>query len=90
MNTKQLEKFITSIFSCQQKSKKSFKRFLLRKKQSYKDERIGQGRENAKVFLIQNEKIREEMEGSIKEKLGFTSKKGKNKKTKKKKDITEE
>ncbi len=57
---------------------------------SYKDERIGQGRENAKVFLIQNEKIREEMEESIKEKLGFTSKKGKNKKTKKKKDITEE
>ncbi len=57
---------------------------------SYKDERIGQGRENAKVFLIQNEKIREEMEGSIKEKLGFTPKKEKNKKTKKKKDITEE
>ncbi len=54
---------------------------------SYKDERIGQGRENAKVFLIQNEKIREEIEGSIKEKLGFTPKKGK---TKKKKDITEE
>ncbi|MEE8324973.1 MAG: recombinase RecA [Candidatus Humimicrobiaceae bacterium] len=57
---------------------------------SYKDERIGQGRENAKVFLIQNEKIREEMEESIKEKLGFTPKKGKNKKIKKKKDITEE
>ncbi len=57
---------------------------------SYKDERIGQGRENAKVFLIQNEKIREEIEGSIKEKLGFTPKKGKNKKIKKKKDITEE
>ena len=53
---------------------------------SYKDERIGQGRENAKVFLIQNEKIREEIEGSIKEKLGFTQKKTKNKKTQKKKD----
>jgi len=53
---------------------------------SYKGERIGQGRENAKVFLIQNEKIREEIEGSIKEKLGFTQKKTKNKKTQKKKD----
>jgi recombination protein RecA len=56
---------------------------------SYKDERIGQGRENAKVFLIQNEKIREEIEGSIKEKLGFTQKKAKSKKTQKKKDIDE-
>jgi recombination protein RecA len=51
---------------------------------SYKGERIGQGRENAKVFLIQNETIREEIEGSIKEKLGFTKKKVKNKKTQKK------
>jgi len=57
---------------------------------SYKEERIGQGRENAKVFLIQNEKIREEIEGSIKEKLGFTQKKAKNKKTQKKKDAAEE
>lgn len=57
---------------------------------SYKGERIGQGRENAKVFLIQNEKIREEIEGSIKEKLGFTQKKAKNKKTKKMKDVAEE
>ena len=56
---------------------------------SYKDERIGQGRENAKVFLIQNEKIREEIEGSIKEKLGFGQKKAKNKKTPKKKDTDE-
>ena len=56
---------------------------------SYKDERIGQGRENAKVFLMQNEKIREEIEGSIKEKLGFTQKKGKSKKTQKKKDVDE-
>jgi recombination protein RecA len=54
---------------------------------SYKDERIGQGKENAKVFLMQNEKIREEIEGSIKEKLGFTQKKAKSKKTQKKKDI---
>ena len=57
---------------------------------SYKDERIGQGRENAKVFLIQNEKIREEIEGSIKEKLGFSQKKAKNKKSQKKKDAAEE
>ena len=57
---------------------------------SYKDERIGQGRENAKVFLIQNEKIREEIEGSIKEKLGFSQKKAKNKKSQKKKDTAEE
>lgn len=57
---------------------------------SYKGERIGQGRENAKVFLIQNEKIREEIEESIKEKLGFTQKKAKNKKTKKMKDVAEE
>ncbi len=53
---------------------------------SYKDERIGQGRENAKIFLMQNEKIREEIEGAIKEKLGFTQKKAKNKKTPKEKD----
>jgi recombination protein RecA len=57
---------------------------------SYKGERIGQGRENAKVFLIQNEIIREEIEESIKEKLGFTQKKAKNKKTKKMKDVAEE
>jgi len=53
---------------------------------SYKDERIGQGRENAKVFLMQNDKIREEIENSIKEKIGFTDKKEKNKKTQKSKD----
>ena len=56
---------------------------------SYKEERIGQGRENAKVFLMQNEKISEEIEGSIREKLGFTQKKAKNKKTQKKKDGAE-
>jgi hypothetical protein len=39
---------------------------------------------------MQNEKIREEIEVSIKEKLGFTQKKGKSKKTQKKKDIDEE
>ena len=56
---------------------------------SYKGERIGQGRENAKVFLMQNEKIREEIEMSIKKELGFTQKKGKNKKTQKKEDKDE-
>ena len=56
---------------------------------SYKDERIGQGRENAKVFLMQNEKIREEIEHSIKEKIGFADKKEKNKKTQKTKDSKE-
>ena len=56
---------------------------------SYKDERIGQGRENAKVFLMQNEKIREEIENSIKEKIGFADKKEKNKKTQKTKDSKE-
>jgi recombination protein RecA len=38
---------------------------------SYKEERIGQGRENAKMFLMQNEKIAEEIENAIKEELGF-------------------
>jgi recombination protein RecA len=38
---------------------------------SYKEERIGQGRENAKMFLIQNEKIAEEIENAVKEELGF-------------------
>ncbi|MCJ7665151.1 MAG: recombinase RecA [Actinobacteria bacterium] len=53
---------------------------------SYKGERIGQGRENAKVFLMQNEKIREEIEDLIKEKLGFSSKGPKSKKTKEKEE----
>jgi recombination protein RecA len=34
---------------------------------SYKDERIGQGRENAKMFLSQNTKIMEEIEKKIKD-----------------------
>ncbi len=44
---------------------------------SYKEERIGQGRENVKVFLMQNEKIAGEIEQSIKAKLGFTPEKPK-------------
>ncbi len=38
---------------------------------SYKDERIGQGRENAKMFLMQNEKVMEEVERKVKDMLGL-------------------
>jgi recombination protein RecA len=38
---------------------------------SYKDERLGQGRENAKNFLGQNPDIAGEIERRIKETLGF-------------------
>ena len=54
---------------------------------SYKEERIGQGRENAKVFLMQNENIAEEIENAIKGKLGFADIKS-DKKGSKKKEIT--
>jgi recombination protein RecA len=40
---------------------------------SYKDERIGQGRENTKVFLMQNPDILNKIENEIKEKLNFKS-----------------
>ena len=50
---------------------------------SYKEERIGQVRENAKVFLLQNEKITEEIENEIKVKLGFADEKPKAKTNKK-------
>lgn len=50
---------------------------------SYKEERIGQGRENAKIFLIQNEKISDEVEREIKTKLGFSVEKPGNKDNKK-------
>ena len=53
---------------------------------SYKGERIGQGRENAKVFLMQNEKIAEEIENEIKVKLGFTKEGTVSKGSKKKKE----
>ncbi|MBQ1281281.1 MAG: DNA recombination/repair protein RecA, partial [Oscillospiraceae bacterium] len=36
---------------------------------SYNDERIGQGRENAKLFLIENPDIAEEIEAKIREHL---------------------
>jgi recombination protein RecA len=42
---------------------------------SYNEERIGQGRENAKMFLIQNEKIASEIDHAIKIKLGFEEEK---------------
>ena len=40
---------------------------------SYKDERLGQGRENAKNFLDQNPDIAGELERRLKETLGFLS-----------------
>lgn len=38
---------------------------------SYNNDRIGQGRENAKIFLIQNPKLFTKIEKEIKEKLNF-------------------
>jgi recombination protein RecA len=38
---------------------------------SYEGERLGQGRENAKVFLDQNPDIAQEIERKLKERLGF-------------------
>jgi recombination protein RecA len=38
---------------------------------SYKDERLGQGRENAKNFLEQNQDMAQDIERRLKEKLGF-------------------
>ena len=40
---------------------------------SYKSDRIGQGRENAKQFLKQNTDIREKLEGEVRMALGLTS-----------------
>jgi len=50
---------------------------------SYKEERIGQGRENAKIFLMQNEKTADEIEEAIKSELGFAEKTPKEKADKK-------
>jgi recombination protein RecA len=50
---------------------------------SYNEERIGQGRENAKMFLIQNEKIASEIDHAIKVKLGFEEEKPETKTAKK-------
>ena len=50
---------------------------------SYKEERIGQGRENAKVFLMQNEKIADEIEHAVKVELGFIDEDEKAKSSKK-------
>jgi len=41
---------------------------------SYKDDRLGQGRENAKTFLDQNPDIAGEIERRLKEELGFSEK----------------
>jgi recombination protein RecA len=40
---------------------------------SYKTDRIGQGRENAKTFLKQNVDIREKLETEVRTSLGLTS-----------------
>ncbi len=42
---------------------------------AYKGEKIGQGRENAKVYLEQNPKVAAEIEMAIREKAGVISKK---------------
>ena len=42
---------------------------------AYKGEKIGQGRENAKVYLEQNPKIAAEIEMAIRTKAGLISKK---------------
>ena len=42
---------------------------------AYKGERIGQGRENAKLFLEKNPKIKAEIELAIRTKAGLVSKK---------------
>ena len=42
---------------------------------AYKGERIGQGRENAKLFLEKNPKIKAEIEIAIRTKAGLVSKK---------------
>ena len=42
---------------------------------AYKGEKIGQGRENAKIYLAQNSKVAAEIEMAIREKAGVISKK---------------
>lgn len=42
---------------------------------SYKDQRIGQGRENARQFLKENPKIAEELENAIRSNMGIVSQK---------------
>ena len=51
---------------------------------SYKDERIGQGRENAKMFLVQNINVMNEIEEKVKSMLNMDTGK------KEKKDIVKE
>ena len=45
---------------------------------SYGDTRIGQGRENAKIFLNENEKIADEIKSKIKDTNGLSSDLSKN------------
>jgi len=56
---------------------------------SYKNERIGQGRENAKMYLLQNIKVMEEVEKKVKSMLNLDTSE-KDKKENKKGDVKEE
>ena len=47
----------------------------IRDRYAYKGEKIGQGKENAKLFLEQNPKAAAEIEMAIREKAGLISKK---------------
>ena len=42
---------------------------------SYNGERMGQGKENVKTYLKENPKITEEIDGILRDKLGFNGKK---------------
>ena len=44
---------------------------------SYNGEKIGQGKENVKLFLKENTKIRDEIEEKIRKHYGFTKNKSK-------------
>lgn len=48
---------------------------------SYGDTRLGQGRENTRLFLTENEELRREIEDKVKEKIGYPRKTEKNAKT---------
>jgi len=57
---------------------------------AYKGEKIGQGRENAKIYLEQNPKVAEEIEMAIRAKAGLNSEKSEEKPTVEKSPTTPE
>ena len=57
---------------------------------AYKGEKIGQGRENAKIYLEQNPKVAEEIEMAIRAKAGLNSEKSEEKPTVEKSPATPE